>query len=303
MTHGTHSHSHPHHGDEARLLLAMALTGGFMLAEVAGGIVSGSLALLADAGHMLTDTGSLALAWLAMRMSRRPADARRSYGYHRLQILAAYTNGLTLLFIAAWVVVEAIRRLLDPAPVLGGLMLVVAVGGLLVNLAAFAVLHTGPQQGGLNVRAAALHVMGDLLGSVAAITAAGVILATGWHAADPLLSLVVAVLITRSAVLILRESGHILLEGSPAGFDAEALRDTLHAAVPEVVDVHHVHAWLLTAERPLVTLHVRVDGGDPDTLARVHAALHDACGIDHATVQLEPALCPDEVHAGASSQA
>ena len=169
------------HGDreasadnERRVFLAMLLTGGFMVAEVAGGIAAGSLALLADAGHMLTDCASLALAWMAFRIGRRPHDARRSYGYHRFQVLAAFVNGIALIAIVGWIVIEAVRRLLAPVEVLGGLMLVIAVLGLLVNLGAFWILHGGDQQN-LNLRGAALHVLGDLLGSIAAI-AAGLII-------------------------------------------------------------------------------------------------------------------------------
>ena len=206
------------------MLLALVLTGGFMVVEVIGGLAAGSLALLADAGHMLTDTLSLALAFVAFRIGRWPHDARRTYGYHRFQVLAAFVNGLTLVAIVGWIAIEAIRRLLEPVEVLGGLMLAVAVIGLVVNIAAFAILHGGDRRN-LNLRGAALHVLADMLGSVAAIVAALVISITGWMPIDPLLSLLVVLLILRSAWFLLRRSGHILLEGAPEWLDEAELRE------------------------------------------------------------------------------
>jgi cobalt-zinc-cadmium efflux system protein len=298
-------HHHDHARDRAqsdadnqrRVFIAMLLTGGFMFAEVAGGIVAGSLALLADAGHMLTDCASLALAWTAFRIGRRGHDTRRTYGYHRFQVLAAFVNGLSLVAIVLWIAIEAVRRLLAPVEVLGGLMLVVAVLGLVVNLAAFWILHGGDRDN-LNIRGAALHVMGDLLGSVAAIVAALVITWTGWMPIDPLLSVLVALLILRSAWLLVRRSTHILLEGTPDWLDVEELRRSLAAAVPPVEDVHHVHAWMLTSERPLLTMHARVrPGADHDQVLRaIQQVLAREHGIEHATIQIEPAGCTAEVH-------
>jgi cobalt-zinc-cadmium efflux system protein len=290
-----HGHSHRHGNDsERRVLLALVLTGVFMVVEVIGGLAAGSLALLADAGHMLTDTLSLALAFVAFRIGRWPQDARRTYGYHRFQVLAAFVNGLTLVAIVGWIAIEAIRRLLQPVEVLGGLMLAVAVVGLAVNLAAFAILHGGDRQN-LNMRGATLHVLADLLGSVAAIVAALVISLIGWMPIDPLLSLAVAALILRSAWFLLRRSGHILLEGAPDWLDEAELRDALVAAVPAVLEVHHVHAWMLTTERPLITLHARVAPGidQQEALHAIHRALAERFGIEHATVQIETAEgCP-----------
>ena len=293
--HGHHGHDHEHGDNERRVFWAMLLTGGFMLAEVVGGVVSGSLALIADAGHMLTDTASLALAWAAFRVARRPRDARRTYGYHRFQVLAAFVNGVALIAIVIWIAIEAVRRFLDPVEVLGGLMLAVAVAGLLVNVAAFAILH-GAGRENLNIQGAALHVLGDLLGSVAAIVAAGVILWTGWTPIDPLLSVFVALLILRSAWFVVRKSGHILLEGTPEWLDVDELRAGLAAAVPEVEGVHHVHAWMLTSERPLMTLHagVRAGADHQRVLVAITRFLKDEYGIGHATVQIEPAGCMDD---------
>jgi cobalt-zinc-cadmium efflux system protein len=231
---------------------------------------------------------------MAFRIGRRPHDARRTYGYHRFQVLAAFVNGLSLIAIVLWIGIEAVRRLLDPVEVLGGLMLAVAVMGLAVNLAAFWILHGGDREN-LNIRGAALHVLGDLLGSVAAIVAALVITYTGWMPVDPLLSLLVALLILRSAWLLVRKSAHILLEGTPEWLDVDALRRSLAAAVPPVEEVHHVHAWMLTSERPLLTMHVRVrPGADHDqVLQAIQEVLRRDHGIDHATIQIEPDGCSD----------
>jgi cobalt-zinc-cadmium efflux system protein len=286
-------HQHGSADSERRVLLALVLTGSFMVVEVIGGLAAGSLALLADAGHMLTDTFSLALAFVAFRIGRWPQDSRRTYGYGRFQVLAAFVNGLTLVAIVGWIAFEAMGRLLEPVEVLGGLMLAVALTGLAVNLAAFTILHRGEQRN-LNLRGAALHVLSDILGSVAAIVAALVISLTGWMPIDPLLSLLVAALILRSAWFLLRRSGHILLEGAPEGLDEAELRDALVAAVPEVREVHHVHVWMLTTERPMITLHARVAPGvdQQEALHGIHRALAERFGIEHATVQIEIEGCP-----------
>jgi len=297
--HSEHGH-HNHHGardhthNEQRVGWAALMTGGFMLAEVVGGLLSGSLALLADAGHMLTDTASLTLAWLAFRVAHRPADWKRTYGFHRFQVLAAYSNGLTLGFIALAIVYAAVRRLQEPLEVLAGPMLAIAVIGLLVNLVAFRILH-GAERENVNIKGAMLHVLGDALGSAAAIGAALVILWTGWTPIDPLLSALVAVLILRSAWFLVRETGHILLEAAPSDLDVRALREELMAAVPGVEDIHHVHAWSLTQDRPMVTLHARVaDVHDGDRAASaIKALLRTRYGVDHATVEIECAACAD----------
>jgi cobalt-zinc-cadmium efflux system protein len=290
-----HIRGHARAGDARRVFWAMWLTGGFMVVEVVGGLLSGSLALLSDAGHMLTDFAALLLAWFAFRLADKRADIRRSYGYHRFQVLAAFSNGLALFAIAGWIVVEAARRLAEPVPVLAGPMLAVAALGLAVNVAAFVLLHGGSRDN-LNLRGAALHVMGDLLASVAAIAAALVILATGWTPIDPLLSVLVALLILRAAWKIVRKAGHILLEGTPENVDPGDLRDRLKAAVPQVTDVHHVHIWSLTGGHPVITLHaVLADGADHNqVLANLHRALEAQFGISHATIQLERGHCPDD---------
>ena len=287
-----HGHGHSHHhvanaGNARAIGIAALLTGSFLLVEVAGGLVAGSLTLLADAGHMATDFAALAMAWLAFRVARRPADRRRTYGFDRLSVMAAFVNGIALFVVAAWIVIEAARRLASPHAVEGGVMLVVASIGLLVNIVAFVVLSRGDREN-LNLRAALLHVLGDLLGSVGAIVGALVILATGWTPIDPILSVVVSVLILRSAWSVVRDSGHILLEGTPPDFDAGKVADDLCRAVPEVVEVRHLHAWSISQERPMVTLEtVLAPGADPEvTRRRLKARLADEFGFDHATVEV-----------------
>ena len=278
--------------DRRRLLGALWLTGGFTLVEVGGGVIAGSLALLADAGHMLTDTAALGLASMAVLVARRPTDAQRSYGYHRFPVLAAYVNAVTLLLIVAWVAGEAVGRISEPVEILEGPMLAVAVIGLLVNLAAFRLLHGG-ETDSLNVRGALVHVLGDLLGSIAAIVAALVIMATGWTLIDPILSLLVALLVLRSAVSLLRRSGHVLMEGRPEHLDAVDVARTLSETVPEVGDVHHVHIWSLSPDRPVMTFHARVDRAavHDHVLERVLACLRERFGVRHATIQLEHERC------------
>jgi len=286
-----HGHDHAH-GDanERALGIAALLTGTFMAVEVVGGVVSGSLALLADAGHMATDFASLVLAWFAARLARRPADWQRTYGFDRLSVLAAFVNGLALFAIAVWICMEAVERLRSPGEVLGGIMLWVALAGLAVNIAVFWVLMRGDRKN-LNVRAAALHVAGDLLGSVAALAAALVILWTGWVPIDPILSVVVALIILRSAWKVVRESGRILLEQTPPGIDPRDVAAALEGEVPGLVRAYHIHAWSITEERPMATLQVDIaEDADPDAVRRaVKSVLRDRFEIAHTTVEVSRA--------------
>jgi cobalt-zinc-cadmium efflux system protein len=300
------THTHPAEQGEAaasrRILFAMVLTGTFMVVEVIGGLLSGSLALLADAGHMLTDTMSLALAWAAFLVSERPADHRRSFGYHRFQILAAFVNGMTLLLIVGWILFEAARRMLAPVPVEGETMLVIAILGLVVNVIAFAALHSGDQEN-LNLRGAALHVLGDLLGSLVAIIAAVVIIYTGWTPIDPMLSIVVAALILRSAWDLVKRSAHILLEGSPDWLDVEELQADLIGSIPGLEGLHHVHVWSLTPQRLLLTMHAEItegDGHQERILREIKAALRTRYRIDHSTIQVDIRGCADHPHPAVS---
>jgi cobalt-zinc-cadmium efflux system protein len=290
-------HEHDHgmaNLNERRLFWAGLLTVVTMVAEAAGGILSGSLALLADAGHMLTDSAALALAWLAVRVATRPADWKRTYGFDRFEVLAAFTNGIALFFIAIAISYEAIVRLFEPVKVMGGTMLIVATAGLLVNVGTLLILRQGGR-GNVNVRAALLHVVSDLLGSVAAIVAAIVILWTGWTPIDPLLSMFITLIILRSAWLITKDAGHILLEAAPSGLDIRDVKKDLETAIPEVESVHHVHAWSLTEDRCLMTLHARVSQAAPpeQVAAAIKARLKQSFGVVHATVEIEHRTCAD----------
>ncbi|MCG6954863.1 MAG: cation diffusion facilitator family transporter [Gemmatimonadetes bacterium] len=286
-------HDHVHgqgvviRGAEAgRLKWVLALTATFMVAEVAGGIVAGSLALLADAGHMLTDAGALGLSLFAMRMAERPANTEKTYGYVRLEILAALLNGAALVVITGLIVHEAWTRLHAPTPVRGGVMLVVAVLGLVVNAAGTVLLH-GHARGNLNLRGAYLHVLSDLLGSLGAVGAGSVILLTGWTLADPIVSLVIAVLILHSAWKLVREATEVLLEAAPANVDVAEVVEEL-SSIRGLSQVHDVHVWTLTSGFIALSGHGVIDS--PTDHTRVLAEIQDrmaARGIGHVTFQLE----------------
>ncbi len=296
-----HGHAHSHApdvtgGNRRRVLLAAVLTCGFMAVEAVGGFLTGSLALLADAGHMLTDSVALVLAYVAYRMGDRPGTSRMTYGFDRLKILVAYTNGLTILAIALWIVLEAVGRLMAPPSILGGAMFGIATAGLIINVVVFAVLAGGDRES-LNLRAAILHVLGDLLGSVATIAAALIILVTGWLPADPLLSMLVALLLVVSAWRLMRESGLILLEAAPPRIDRNAVARDIEKNAEGVVDVHHMHVWTLDGKQLLATLHARLSrGSDAEhSIAAIKERLSEAHGIHHATVEVETGpACPDE---------
>ena len=294
------SDSHAHHHDQTssnmrRVIIALVLTGTFMVVEVIGGILSGSLALLADAGHMFADTIALGLAAVAFSVSKRPGDKKLTYGYQRFQILAAFVNGLSLLAIVGWILFEAVQRFITPSDVMGETMLVVASAGLVVNIIAFAVLHSGDKEN-LNIRGAALHVAGDLLGSVAAIIAAIVIIYSGWMAIDPILSIAVAMLILRSAWSLVRRSAHVLLEGAPDWLDVPAMQERIIAQVPQVSGVHHVHVWGLTPQDLMMTMHVRLSGelDNPTSVIRqIKKIMSDEYGVGHSTIEIETDDCAD----------
>ena len=288
-------HDHTHGTtDKTRVLIAAALTGGFMVAEALGGFLTGSLALVADAGHMLTNSISLALAWYAFHLAGRAATARLTYGFERVKTLVAYTNGLAIFAIALWIVYEALQRFLEPTPVLGGPMLVVAVVGLLVNIAGFYVLHGGDRSS-LNMRGAILHVLGDMLGSAGAIVAALVILATGWTPIDPILSVLVSLLILSTAWSLMRDAAHVLLEGAPPELDREGIASDIVANVRNVREIHHVHVWSLDGSKTMATLHACLtDGADANLAVRdVKARLATKFRITHATVEPEFGRCAD----------
>ncbi len=288
-THTHHDHGHHNAVSRHRIGIAALLTGLFMLVEVIGGLLSGSLALLADAGHMLTDFAALALAWTAFTLARRPACNRYSYGLDRYSVLAAFANGLALFAICVWILVEAAQRLYSPAPVMAGPMLAVAIAGLLVNLLVFWIL-TGADQDNLNVRGAVLHVLGDLLGSAAAIIAALLIMWTDWMPIDPLLSALVCVLILRSAWYLVRDSAHILVQGTPVNMDQATIEVDLKAYIPQLIGLEHMHVWCITQNRPIMTFEAIVkDGSDEQKVKQaIKARLKSAFDVDHVTVEIIP---------------
>ncbi|SEM66329.1 cobalt-zinc-cadmium efflux system protein [Loktanella fryxellensis] len=286
-----HGHSHAPTVSDAnarKVLVSFCLIFAFMLVEVVGGLMSGSLALLADAGHMLTDAAALSLAYAAFVMGRRQADGRRTYGYLRFEVIAGFVNALSLFAIVGWILVEAVARLRDPGPVLAGPMMLVAVGGLIVNLVVLWIMTRGDTDH-VNIRGAILHVAGDLLGSVGAIAAAVVILLTGWAPIDPILSVLVSLLILRSAWGLLASTLHILLEGAPHGADPAIITRHLLATVPDLAGVGHVHVWQITSGRTMATLRVRprTDAAARAVARAVEAVLASTFGIEHPTVAID----------------
>ncbi len=267
-----------------------------MIAEVFGGVISGSLALMADAGHMLTDFAALFMAWVALRMARRPADMTRTFGFERVQILVAFVNGLTLFFIAGLIVKEAIDRFLEPVTIMAPMMMAVAALGLAVNIGVFFILH-GADRDNLNIRGAVLHVVGDMLGSVAALGAGIAIYWTGYSVIDPILSVFVALILLRSGWFVVREAGNILLENVPLNLDLAAIRLDLMKTLDHIEDIHHMHAWSITQGRPIVTMHVKVSRRiTPEEITcQVKQRLYEIFGIDHATIEVEYELCSDEI--------
>ncbi len=291
-----HDHDHSKNdGNLRRVVVALALTGSFMIVEIVGGIISGSLALLADAGHMLTDTMALSLAAVAFHVSKRPGDGNLTFGYQRFQILAAFVNGLSLLLIVGWILIEAVQRFLSPQEIMGETMLIVAAAGLVVNIASFAILHGGDKDN-LNISGAALHVAGDMLGSVAAIVAALVIIYTGWIAIDPILSVAVAMLILKSAWVLVKRSAHVLLEGAPEWLNVDDMQARIVAAVPGVRSIHHVHVWGLTPQDLMLTMHVCLlaEAPNPTEIIRgIKSLLRQDYRIGHCTIELEVDDCSD----------
>lgn len=283
-----HSHEHDHRAASRRsLAIALALTATFTVAEVVGGLLTGSLALLADAGHMLSDSLSIALALGASWLASRPATWNRSFGYQRAEVLAALFNGLTLVLISVWIIYEGVQRFEDPPEVLGGGLLAVAIGGLLVNLLAAWVLSRGAGDN-LNVAGALRHVLADIAGSVGAILAGLIIIFTGWRYADPVVSMLIAVLIARSAWSIIRDAVRILLEAAPKGLDAGEIGNAM-ASMQGVREVHDLHVWTITSGFPALSAHVLVDPGI-DCHARrrqVATMLRERYGISHTTLQVE----------------
>ena len=290
---GTHDHHHhaidARRADRSRLWLALGLILGLMAVEVVAGIVAGSLALLSDAAHMLTDAAAIALALFAARLAERPPRGGYTYGLRRAEILSAQANGATLLALAAVIAFEAVRRLIDPPSVEGGLVIVVALVGVAVNLAATWIL-AGANRDSLNVEGAFQHILTDLFAFVATAVAGVVIVTTGFAEADGLAALIVAALMVRAGWGLMRDSGRILLEGSPPGIDPDAVAGAL-AEQPDVIEVHDLHVWEVTSGFPALTAHVLLQ---PDTDCHqrrrdFETLLHERFGIEHTTIQVDHA--------------
>ncbi|MDQ3964959.1 MAG: cation diffusion facilitator family transporter [Actinomycetota bacterium] len=283
------AHSHGEHTGRNKRALAfvLALTATFTIVEVIGGLATGSLALLADAGHMLSDVLSLGLALFAVWLAGRPVTPNRSFGYKRAEILAALFNGVMLVAISIWIFIEAYRRIEQPPEILGGWMLVVAVLGLLVNIAGAVILSRSGGES-LNVQGALRHVVADILGSLGAIAAAGIILLTGWRYADPIISVFIGLLVLGSSWKLLRDSVNILLEQTPRGIDANEVGKKM-AGVPGVEEVHDLHIWTITSGFSALSAHVLV-GRDENCHARRHdleELLAREYGIEHTTLQVD----------------
>jgi cobalt-zinc-cadmium efflux system protein len=284
-----HDHDHRLAGDRRALTIALVLVAGLMGVEIAGGMIAHSLALLADAGHMLTDAAALGFALVASTMAARPAAGRWTFGYSRLEILAAQANGITLALLSLWIVWSAVHRLVDPRDVRGGLVLVVALGGAVVSLLASIVLARASRES-LNVRGAFLHVVTDVAAFGAAALAGGLILATGWNRLDPVASLLVAALMLWSSAQLLRESTAIFLERAPEDADPEAIGQAL-VAEQDVVEVHDLHIWTVTSGFPALSAHVLVAPHADCHAARrrLERTLAERFGLSHTTLQVDHA--------------
>lgn len=284
----SHGHSHGNSGNKKALLTAFLLISAFMIVEVIGGIVTNSLALLSDAGHMLSDAAALGLSFFAIKLGERKASASKTYGYKRFEIIAAALNGITLILISIYIFYEAYQRFFNPPEVQSGGMLLISTIGLFVNIIAAWILMRGDKDENLNVRSAFLHVIGDMLGSVGAIIAALLMLFFGWGIADPIASVIVTILIIISGWRVTKESIHILMEGTPAHIEVDKVKSSL-LKIPNVTDVHDLHIWSLTSGMPMLSCHITIEEDDVQNsiLYRVQSILHDNFGIEHSTIQIE----------------
>jgi cobalt-zinc-cadmium efflux system protein len=273
---------------QRQLTAVVALTAFFLVIEVAGGILSGSLALLSDAGHMLTDLLALILSLMAVRFASLPATPAKSYGYHRLEILSALVNGSLLILISAGILYHAFRRFIAPVPIQSGLMMLVALAGLVANLVSVAILTRAEQS--LNLRCARMHVIGDALCSAGVLLAGLAISLTGWQRIDAIVGAIIAVVVVVGALRLVREAVDVLLEATPAGIDLDRVSEAI-AAVPGVLEVHDLHIWSITTGLPALSGHVRLDVSLPattdDMLNRIKRTVRDRFGIVHTTIQVE----------------
>ncbi len=290
-------HAHPHAGNRRRLAVVLGVTCAFLGVEVAAGVLTGSLSLLADAGHMLTDVAGLVLALAAMKFAERAPSPRRTYGYHRVEVLAALVNGLALLAVATYILREAWERFLSPRPVAGIEVLIVASVGLLVNVLGAWLLHSGSRSS-LNVRGAYYEVLADALSSAGVIAGATVILATGWYWVDPLVAAAIAAFVLPRTFSLLREALEVLVEGAPRDVDIAALRAAMEG-VPGVRRIHDLHVWTLTSGVHAVSAHAILCAGaaHAEVLSELRTRVTRDFAISHVTVQLEERCCGDHAHA------
>ncbi|NQX59594.1 cation diffusion facilitator family transporter [Paenibacillus qinlingensis] len=284
-----HGHHHGHSGNKQGLLIALGITASIMVLELVGGLWTNSLALLSDSGHMLSDAGALALSLLALWFTAKPSSARLSFGFHRIEILAALFNAVTLFVIAGLIIWEAIERFLHPAAVASGSMMLIACIGLIANLlSAWSLMRKGDVHGNLNLRSAYLHILGDALGSVGAIIAGAVMLLFGWYVADPIISIVVSLLILRGAWGVLKSTLHILMEGTPSSVSMDSVKQVLEG-IEGVIDVHDLHVWTITSGIEAMSCHLLIkdDRDSQDILQQGITVIEKQFGITHATIQIE----------------
>lgn len=283
-----HSHNHGHNVNKRALKLSFFIIASYMIIEVIGGIITNSLALLSDAGHMLSDATALGFSYLAMTFGERKATEFKTFGFKRFEVLAAFINGLTLIGISVYIFWEAYRRFSQPPEVMSTGMLTVAIIGLVVNILAAYILMKGDTSGNLNMKSAFLHVIGDLLGSVGAITAALLIMFFGWDLADPIASVLVAVLIIVSAYRVTRDSIHILMEGVPTHIKVNDVQKTL-TSIKNVVGVHDLHVWAISSDIPSLSCHILIEDArfSQAVLKDAKNILHEKFDIEHTTIQID----------------
>lgn len=287
----SHHHSHisvPNKSNQKKVMIAAILTASYMMVEIVGGLWVNSVALVADGVHMMTDAMALAIAWWGFHISQKNANERMTFGYQRFQILTAFVNGFTLLLIVGAIVVMAFQRFLEPQPIMGKEMFIIALIGLLNNLVVFWILHSGDQHN-MNMRGATLHFLGDTLASIGVIVGAIIIYYTGWFVVDPLLSIMIAIIIGIGAVRLVKESAHILLEGVPAGYEIQAIKTDLEQQFDFLTDVHHIHLWAIAEDQVMMTLHAKTDLDhiNDQVLCAIKDYLLEVHKVHHVTLQLE----------------